>query len=165
MEIWQSPEGGNLKESFQLKKLKHTKYGLSREHKNLLRKRGHKYYQLMDGTILPQSAEQQHFVDVCNGLVEPNDEWERIWKSYLTTLAEEQRLETLYRDDLRQSPDVQKYIDHRWLAGVPHSEPSSVMEPAPSTDGHLRDCRICRGSGMNADGSACDRCNGRGSFA
>src|SRR5437899_794907 len=114
MEFWAVPLGMSTSEKFQLKKLKHTKYNLSREQQKRLRREGYIYYQLMDGTISPVTKKQNHFVDMCKGLVEPHDEWERIWKSYVATVEEEKRLEAIQRENLRQSPDVQKYLDHLW---------------------------------------------------
>ena len=162
MEFWTQPVGMNLGEKLQLKKLKHTKYNLSREQKKLLQKQGHKYYQLMDGTIAPLSAKQKHFVDMCKGLVEPNDEWERIWKSYVSTLEEERRLESIHRENLRHSPERREYLDHLWLAGAPHTD--GPAQSSAAANDHSRECRRCRGSGMKADGASCDACNGRGSI-
>jgi uncharacterized protein YifE (UPF0438 family) len=163
MELWSAPEGVNLRETFQLKKLKHTKYNLSRDQQKLLRRQGHKYYQLMDGSISPLSPMQKHFVDMCKGLVEPVNEWEQIWKSYWATIEEEKRLDTIYRAELRQSPQTQGRLNQLWLGDLKTrvTNTSDPVEVAISED-HSRECIACRGSGMKANGDACDRCNGRG---
>ena len=164
MELWASPDGVNLGERFQLKKLKYTKYNLSSEQKRLLRKQGHKYYQLMDGSIPPLSAKQKHFVDMCLNLVEPQDEWEQIWKSYLFTLEEEKRLDAVYRAELRQSPRTEERLKRLWLSGG-RSLPAEAANPprtAPLSEKPSRECRLCRGSGMRGDGDNCSRCDGRG---
>ena len=165
MEFWAAPPELNLKERFPLKKLRHTKYNLSSEQKRLLRRQGFRYYQLMDGSIPPCTASQKHFVDMCMNLVEPQDEWERIWKSYRLTLEEEKRLDAVYRAKLRESPQIQERLDRLWLSGSPAistSESSSISNAPTVPDGPTRECRLCKGSGMKADGDGCDRCNGRG---
>jgi uncharacterized protein YifE (UPF0438 family) len=165
MEFWAAPPEVNLKERFSLKKLRHTKYNLSSEQKRVLRRQGYKYYQLMDGSIHPVSASQKHFVDMCMNLVEPQDEWEQTWKSYLFTLEEEKRLDAIYRAELRQSPRTEERLKRLWLSGPPTTsaaEPTSASKATAVPDRHTRECRLCRGSGMKADGDGCGRCNGRG---
>jgi hypothetical protein len=55
MEVWDLPEGVNLKETFEPKHLKRTSYNLTQEQQKLLKKQGHKYLQLMDRTTQPLS--------------------------------------------------------------------------------------------------------------
>jgi uncharacterized protein YifE (UPF0438 family) len=142
--------------------LKFTKYALSREQQKLLRKQGHKYYQLMDGTIPPSTQQQKHFVAVCKNLAEPVTEWERIWKSYWATIEEEKRLAAEYRENLRHSPKVREYLDRRWLGDSSVHQRTDPVSLVETTKDRSRECLVCHGSGMKADGDNCDRCNGRG---
>lgn len=117
----------------------------------------------MDGSISPINQQQKHFVAVCRNLAEPETEWERIWKSYWSTIEEEKRLEAIHREKLRHSPEVQEYLDHRWLGET--KTKSTVVDAGERitlADDRAHECRVCRGSGMKADGDSCDRCNGRG---
>jgi uncharacterized protein YifE (UPF0438 family) len=166
MEIWKVPENVNFTEKFQLKKLKHTEYKLSWNQKIILRKNGTRYKELMDGIISPFSPTQRHFVDVCNGIVEPNNKFERIWKSYLSTLEEEKRLEEIHRAKLRESPRNKEHLkalcfadDDRILDNAPIN---NLKEQNDISEDHTRKCPSCRGSGMKGDGDNCNRCDGWG---
>jgi len=117
----------------------------------------------MDGTIPPITQTQKRFVAVCKNLAEATTEWENIWKSYWVTIEEEKRLAAIYRENLRPSPELREYLDQCWLGTSPGAqrltEPLSLVQ---TTEDPSRECRVCRGSGMKADGDNCDRCDGRG---
>jgi len=117
----------------------------------------------MDRNIRPLSPKQKHFVDMCGGIVEPVDEWEKTWKSYLLTLEEEKRLEQLDFPSLETTQRREEYMSSRFLAGQQESADAPFVEPpALSNDDHMRKCKPCRGSGMKGDGDNCDGCNGWG---
>jgi hypothetical protein len=131
-----------------------------------LKKYGTKMQALRDGTLTPCSSQQKHFVDVCIGLVEPEDKYERAWKSYLSTLAEEKRLSLVHQERLREAQRAEQHSQ-----SLCFGDNARLLEPVQSLnqrDGnninqdHTRPCPSCRGQGMNRDGDGCDRCNSRG---
>jgi uncharacterized protein YifE (UPF0438 family) len=135
-----------FKEDFQLKRLHHTEYNLTWEQRRLLKRYGTKMQALMDGKLIPVQSKGKHFVDMCNGLVEPVDEYERIWKSYLSTLEEEKRLRKIHQASLSES----------------QQHTNQLPRQNELNDSRGKKCFICKGSGMKADGSGCDKCSGRG---
>jgi uncharacterized protein YifE (UPF0438 family) len=104
----------NLSEKFQLRQFRHAENKLSWKQKRILRKYGKTMEALGDGTGGLLSSKGEHFVDMCNDLVEPNDEYETAWKTYQNTLVEEERLKELYREELRDSPKREEYLRSRY---------------------------------------------------
>jgi uncharacterized protein YifE (UPF0438 family) len=104
----------NLKEKFQLKRFKFTEITLTISEKELLRKRGTVLREFYDGTLTPITPKQKHFVDVCKGNAEPDNEEERVWMKYVSMLKDEKRLEELHREELRNSPKRNEYLQSRY---------------------------------------------------
>jgi uncharacterized protein YifE (UPF0438 family) len=156
----------DLNEEFPIRRLKYAEYNLTQKQRRLLKRYGTKMEALMDGKIEPVFARGKHFVDMCNNLVEPNNKYESIWKSYLSTLEEEKRLAAIHHAEPIDPQKREQHIQSLFLGEV---NPISEMIPQDnltvrynSNDDHTRTCIICRGSGMKGNGDNCDRCNGRG---
>jgi uncharacterized protein YifE (UPF0438 family) len=135
-----------VKEEFKLKRLQHTEYELTWEQKEILKRYGTRMQALMDGALIPVHSKGKHFVDMCNGFVEPVDKYESAWKSYLLTLEKEKRLRQLHQSNLNGS----------------NQHTSTLPKQNDPTESQMRKCFACKGSGMAADGSGCDKCSSRG---
>jgi uncharacterized protein YifE (UPF0438 family) len=150
----------DLKEEFPLKRLKHTEYNLTLKQRKILMKYGTQMQALMDGSITPLWAKGKHFVAMCKGLVEPADEYENIWKSYLLTLEEEKRLKEIYRVSLKNSQQRKEYLQRLFLGDecrASEDTPSknvSKKKQASSNKVRTRKCPRCKGAGGD-----CPRCS------
>jgi uncharacterized protein YifE (UPF0438 family) len=158
MEIYAVPKGLNLKELFPLKRFKFTEITLSPDEKALLRRHGTALSALRDGIAIPFTPKQKHFVEVCKGLVEPNTKQERVWLKYISMLEDEKRLAELHREELRNSPEREKYLQSRFLGSVDTKEkaPNVPMRVKTGKDKNKK-CPVCKGAGYD-----CQRCGGSG---
>ena len=152
----------DLKEEFQLKTLRHTEYKLTWEQKVLLKKCGTRMQAYMDGKLIPiwWNRKGKHFVAMCNNLVEPCDGYERIWKSYLLTLKEEERLKEIHRAKLAQENEQQ--LQSLYLSGDGYVSGEALSNKSDEQIGQdqyrrTKRCPRCRGQGYD-----CPRCDGRG---
>jgi uncharacterized protein YifE (UPF0438 family) len=150
----------DLNEEFPIQRLKYAEYKITWKQKRLLKKCGTKMEALMDGRIKPFSARGKHFVAMCNGSVEPDDNYERIWESYLSTLEEEKKLAAIHRAEPIDPQQREQRIRSLFLGDI--SQVSEAISQDNLNEDHTRTCIICRGSGMKGNGDNCDRCNGRG---
>ncbi len=115
IELYQVPEGLNLRERYRLKRFKYTGIKFSGSEKVFLRKHGTAPNALWDGTMTPITQRQKHFVDACSGITDPNTEEERIWLKYVSMLSDEKRLADARRQELINSPEREEYIKSRLL--------------------------------------------------
>jgi uncharacterized protein YifE (UPF0438 family) len=104
----------DLKGKFQLKRFKFTESKLSPSEKELLRERGIVLHEFWDGTLNPITPKQKHFIEMCKGNAEPNNEEERVWLKYISMLENEKRLEATHREELKDSPKRKEYLQSRF---------------------------------------------------
>jgi uncharacterized protein YifE (UPF0438 family) len=151
-----------LSEEFALKNLRFTEYKLTWKQRRLLKRYGTRMQAYMDERVIPimWNHRGKHFVDMCNGLVEPHDEYERIWKSYISTLDEERRLRKIHeanlaRQNRRQLPSL--YLSGNTRISEELVSYEANMQIGESWLPQTRRCPRCRGEGFD-----CPRCDGRG---
>jgi uncharacterized protein YifE (UPF0438 family) len=89
-------------EKFERKKLKHTHYNLTSEQKKILRRDGNLLWALVHGMEKPATEGERHFVEMCEANVEPNNEIEIAWKSYISILEEDETLHAKWLEQKRQ---------------------------------------------------------------
>lgn len=159
--FYQIPVNFNMREKFELKKLRHAEYSITWEEKRMIRRHGTKLQALMDGTILSTGAEDKHFVEVCKGKVEPTTKIERAWLSYLSTLEEEKKLEAIWLAQKKDSPEYEEYLKSRFLsgAGIAGDTNRSAKSPEQSKPKKNKDrkCPVCQAAMED-----CWKCGGRG---
>lgn len=104
----------DLNEKFQLRHFRFTDIRLSPSEKEILRKRGTVLREFGDGTLTPITPKQRHFVEVCKGTVEPDNEEEKVWLKYISMLKDEERLKAIHREELKVSPKQKEYLQSRF---------------------------------------------------
>ena len=72
------------------------------EEVEILKKYGHWFAAIEDGTLEPLSEKQQFFIDVCKGLKQPMSIYELVWFRY----AERRKIEKDKGDKLYQTPQL-----------------------------------------------------------
>jgi uncharacterized protein YifE (UPF0438 family) len=63
------------------------------DEKELLKRYGKAFQELMYGFRAPATPQQQHFLDVCHDNATPENEYERVWHKYLSRLKYEKNLD------------------------------------------------------------------------
>ena len=148
-------------ERFTRKKLKHTNYNLTREQKKILRRDGNLLWALMHGMETPSTEGERHFVEMCKGNVSPNNDIEVAWKSYLTTLEEEETLHAEWLEQKRQVAAAQHPIESLYVGeGTYILDSDSANEnvsQSNSGNDKLIKCSACGGTVYD-----CWKCSGRG---
>lgn len=159
--FYQVPPNFNMEEKFVLKKLKHAEYSLSGEEIRLIQRHGTKLQALMDETIFSTGADDKHFVEVCKGKAEPTTEIERVWLTYLSTLEEEKRLEDIWLEQKKNSPEYEEYFKSRFLSGANRTQSESRSVSTSRKRKRKRKqgkkCSICQAAMEN-----CWKCGGLG---
>jgi uncharacterized protein YifE (UPF0438 family) len=148
-------------EKFERKKLKHTHYNSTSEQEKILRRYGNHLWALMHEMEKPATEGEKHFIEMCKGNVEPNNEIEIAWKSYLSTIEEDEALHAEWLEQKRQiaaakHPLESLYVgeESRVLGSAPVDE--STTQPNSGTDDLVK-CPACGGTVYD-----CWRCSGRG---
>jgi uncharacterized protein YifE (UPF0438 family) len=170
-EKWKKEHAKYLKQPFELKPLKHLDYDFSDDELSLLHKYGAWFTALMDGKLTPRTTKQEDFVKVCEGVKEPSDPLEYLWKRYIDILALEKRKELSRIEEgfeaskhereaeKQRRRDARREILRQYRVGEKgHTTSTSVSDMRDSKYPEV--CRRCGGDG-GATGN-CEACGGTG---